>query len=113
MIYDTIIVGAGPSGAHLAYLLARAGKRVALIDKSLFPREKLCGGLLTQKTCDILATAYPHIKFATSPINQAYVCFQSNPIVSFRLLSPPNIVARLNFDTQLVDETSRGQTILR
>ena len=105
MIYDTIIVGAGPSGAHLAYLLARAGKRVALIDKSLFPREKLCGGLLTQKTCDILATAYPHIKFATSPINQAYVCFQSNPIVSFRLLSPPNIVARLNFDTQLVDET--------
>jgi len=45
--YDAIIVGAGPSGATTAYLLAQSGLKVALVDKSEFPRNKLCGGGLT------------------------------------------------------------------
>lgn len=41
--FDAIIVGSGPSGSLAALVLARAGKRVALIDKARFPRPKVCG----------------------------------------------------------------------
>ena len=45
--YDAVVVGGGPAGSAAAYTLAVAGKKVCLIDKSEFPRDKLCGGGLT------------------------------------------------------------------
>jgi len=47
--YDVAIVGAGPSGSTTAYHLAKAGARVALIDRADFPREKPCGGGVTAR----------------------------------------------------------------
>jgi flavin-dependent dehydrogenase len=47
MIYDAIIIGAGPAGSAAAILLSLAGKRVLVIEKSRFPREKLCGEFLS------------------------------------------------------------------
>jgi geranylgeranyl reductase family protein len=51
---DVVIVGAGPSGSFLAYLLARRGVHVTVIDKAAFPREKVCGGGLSHKTLQLL-----------------------------------------------------------
>lgn len=44
---DVLIVGAGPAGTAAAFDLARAGKRVLLLDKAEFPRIKPCAGGLT------------------------------------------------------------------
>jgi menaquinone-9 beta-reductase len=44
--WDAVIVGAGPAGSIAALVLARAGARVALVDKAEFPREKACGDLV-------------------------------------------------------------------
>jgi geranylgeranyl reductase family protein len=55
---DAIIVGAGPAGATAAFLLAANGLRVVVLDRSHFPREKLCGGLLTWKTIQTLASVF-------------------------------------------------------
>ncbi|HEX9039547.1 MAG TPA: geranylgeranyl reductase family protein [Trebonia sp.] len=46
---DVIVVGAGPSGSTAAYYLAQAGLDVLLIEKSRFPREKVCGDGLTPR----------------------------------------------------------------
>src|SRR4051794_15751950 len=46
-IYDTAIVGAGPAGASLAIRLAQSGRRVILVEKEKFPRQKLCGGVIS------------------------------------------------------------------
>jgi geranylgeranyl reductase family protein len=48
--FDTIIVGAGPSGCAAAYDLAVAGCSVLLLDHLQFPRVKPCAGALTIKT---------------------------------------------------------------
>jgi geranylgeranyl reductase family protein len=40
---DVLIIGAGPAGAAAALLLARGGVDVVFVDKSTFPREKVCG----------------------------------------------------------------------
>jgi len=46
---DVIVVGAGPSGSSAAYWLATAGLDVALLEKTSFPREKVCGDGLTPR----------------------------------------------------------------
>lgn len=46
---DVIIVGAGPGGSTTAAYLARAGVDVLVLEKSHFPREKVCGDGLTPR----------------------------------------------------------------
>jgi geranylgeranyl reductase family protein len=46
---DVIVVGAGPGGSATAYHLAQAGLDVLLLEKSAFPREKVCGDGLTPR----------------------------------------------------------------
>jgi len=55
--YDVLIAGAGPAGCAAAYDLARAGKRVLLLDRRTFPRPKACACGLTRKT--LTALRYP------------------------------------------------------
>jgi geranylgeranyl reductase family protein len=43
------VVGAGPGGSATAYHLARHGIDVLLVDKAIFPREKVCGDGLTPR----------------------------------------------------------------
>ncbi|HNE05380.1 MAG TPA: FAD-dependent monooxygenase, partial [Anaerolineales bacterium] len=56
--FDVIIVGGGPAGSTAAYLLKQQSLDVLIIDKDKFPRMKLCGGLLTDKTLKILDEIY-------------------------------------------------------
>jgi geranylgeranyl reductase family protein len=47
---DLVVMGGGPAGSAAAYTAARAGLSVVLVDKAAFPRDKLCGGLLSGRT---------------------------------------------------------------
>jgi geranylgeranyl reductase family protein len=44
---DVAVVGAGPAGSAAAITLVRLGRRVTLLDKATFPRDKCCGDGLT------------------------------------------------------------------
>ncbi|MBT2471806.1 geranylgeranyl reductase family protein [Streptomyces sp. ISL-66] len=51
---QVIVVGAGPAGSAAAVHLARAGVDVLLLEKSDFPREKVCGDGLTPRSVNQL-----------------------------------------------------------
>jgi geranylgeranyl reductase family protein len=53
--FDAVIVGAGPAGSTAALCLARAGARVALVDRRAFPRDKACGDLVGPRGVRLLA----------------------------------------------------------
>ena len=76
---DVLIVGAGPAGSFLGYLLARTGFDVTIIDKATFPRDKVCGGGLSNKTVELLP-------FDISPVMQrrvtgAFLTYQNRDTV--------------------------------
>jgi len=51
---DAVIVGAGPAGSAAAILLARAGWSVALVEKEVFPRRKVCGECVAASNLPLL-----------------------------------------------------------
>ncbi|MGZ4590281.1 MAG: geranylgeranyl reductase family protein [Actinomycetes bacterium] len=53
---DVIVVGAGPAGSTTAYHLAQAGADVLLLEKTAFPREKVCGDGLTPRAVKSLTS---------------------------------------------------------
>ncbi|MEZ5016331.1 MAG: geranylgeranyl reductase family protein [Flavipsychrobacter sp.] len=51
---DILIVGAGPAGCTAALALKDAGLKVVLIDKSSFPRDKVCGDAIPARAIQTL-----------------------------------------------------------
>ena len=60
---EIIIIGGGPAGSTCAWKLRELGKTALILDKSKFPRNKLCAGWITPrviKKLKIDISGYPH-----------------------------------------------------
>ena len=51
---DVLIVGGGPAGSSCAWKLRRHGLKVTVLDKALFPRDKVCAGWITPAVVQLL-----------------------------------------------------------
>jgi menaquinone-9 beta-reductase len=83
--YDAIVVGGGPSGATAGALLARAGWRVAVVEKVLFPRRKVCGEFISETTWPLLrqlGVAAALLKIAGPPVRRVGIYAGNNMITS-------------------------------
>ena len=52
--FDVIIVGGGPGGSTTAVFLSKAGKKVLLLEKEQYPRDKTCGDAVSGKSVKVL-----------------------------------------------------------
>ena len=55
IFYDCIVVGGGPGGSTAAAILSKKGKRVLLLEKETYPRDKTCGDAISGKSLAVLA----------------------------------------------------------
>lgn len=53
-VFDVAVIGGGPSGASAAITLAKFGYSVLLVDRAVFPRDKLCGDFINPVNWPIL-----------------------------------------------------------
>lgn len=54
MSYDAVIIGGGPAGTSAATALALQGRSVAIIERSRFPRRKVCGEFMSATNFELL-----------------------------------------------------------
>jgi len=112
MIYDVVVVGAGPAGSTAAKTLAEKGIKVLLIDKATFPRDKPCGGGLPTR----VQKRFPYIKPLLDSISYGTTMFSSS--LRFRcdfVREKPflEMVLRKDFDNGLLSiAQNAGATIL-
>ncbi len=52
--FDVLSVGGGPAGSTLAYSLKNSGLKIGILDKQLFPRQKICAGWVTPDVMRLL-----------------------------------------------------------
>lgn len=111
-MYDLIVVGAGPAGSFLSYLMARDGYRVLLIDKEEFPREKVCGGGISNKTVELLD--FDIDAAVERRIVGAYLTYRNKHTVVKDIEGRSGVtVTRAAFDSLLLDKAKeRGAIVL-
>jgi len=104
--YDVLVVGAGPAGSTLGYLLADKGISVCVIDKAQFPRPKLCGGVVTWKTrkiCEEVFKAPFTKRFTVEASSEDYIIYDNYKQKVFQSSPEPfHFIDRGKYDATLV-----------
>lgn len=105
----TLIVGGGPAGASCAWKLASAGFPCILIDKALFPRDKVCGGALSARAAEILITSgilsYHELEELTLSEHRTLSLWKKDELLRTYTSQghPVRIISRRQFDSALLD----------
>ena len=60
-MYDVLIVGAGPAGSVTAKKCAEYGLKTLMVDKRKLPRDKICGGLISDFADDLIKQGFGEI----------------------------------------------------
>ncbi len=110
------MVGAGPAGSASAHYLASAGYSVILVDKSKFPRDKICGDFVSPVAQNELSrlgiTGTLEFK-RSNPISRASVYLDGNKLISRsvpKVKGLPRygrVVPRVILDKLLLDSACR------
>ena len=104
MTFDVIVVGAGPAGATAAKVLGEAGVSTLLLDKSVFPRDKPCGGGISARV--IQRFPYLESALASIPVNWVNKVYLESPAgfaVDYRSDTPLYLmIRRCEFDNLLL-----------
>ncbi len=108
--FDIIIIGGGPAGAMAGITLQKKGYNTCIIDKSTFPREKLCGGLLTVKTMELLREHCPTLNpdhFVVKQSNRVHFYLGQEKVTSYQMKNTCYLTERSLFDHALIEDYIR------
>ena len=106
-----VVVGAGPAGAACALGLARSREvEVELLDRSVYPRRKVCGSGLGPHTLDVLEDLGLKSRFAAQAQPMAGIVAKGPGGAAVRLRGKAGfwVVPRTEFDHALVEEAVRA-----
>ncbi len=122
---DVCIIGAGPGGSVTALFLAKKGISCVLVDKTKFPRDKICGDALSGKSVEILRkldeeiidelnlspiqTGSWGVKFVAPNLKHIRIPFKKDFNKQQR---PPGFIAkRIDFDNFLIEKVKQNSSI--
>jgi menaquinone-9 beta-reductase len=96
---SVIIIGGGPAGASCAWKLKQYGIDCLILDRAVFPRDKLCAGWITPEVLedlDVSSVSYPHGILA---LRKMHVTFRR---IRFNVPTLQYSIRRFEFDHWLL-----------
>ncbi|MFN0276059.1 MAG: NAD(P)/FAD-dependent oxidoreductase [Chitinophagales bacterium] len=126
---EVFIIGAGPGGATAAMFLAKENIPCVLVDKAIFPRDKICGDALSGKVLEIFNRLDMNIvkelslapiqlncwgvEFVAPNLESLMIPFKinHNKNKEERTQAPGFISKRVDFDDFLINEVKKHSSI--
>lgn len=112
--FDAVVIGGGPAGSSCARTLSGAGYRVLVLDKSTFPRDKVCAGWITPTVVSLTEldieqyrqgrTLQPIRRFRTGMLGEKMLTTHYNDVISYGIL-------RSEFDNYLLQRSGAEQRL--
>lgn len=108
-MYDLMIVGAGPAGCSAALALANSGLKVALLDKTTFPRDKVCGDAIPGPVFKYLKQLNPVWSEELLQdgldlrVQESRIYAPSGKWLDLKWVLPTGNARRLDFDNAILD----------
>ncbi|MEO6052897.1 MAG: NAD(P)/FAD-dependent oxidoreductase [Chthoniobacterales bacterium] len=109
MQWDVAIVGAGPAGSICAAFCAKLGLKTLLLDRSSFPRDKVCGDCVNPAAWDILNRLEWQDRIRALPsrtpeiVEFVSISGRSVIIPLAKSKTPEIVIRRREFDQSLVE----------
>lgn len=102
--HSVVVIGGGPAGSAAAYTLAKHGVDVCIIDKAIFPRNKLCGGLLTLRSKKVFSEIFDGSWDAAyeNKANGVRFCYNNITLNCVENYSELFFTSRINYDSYLL-----------
>jgi len=122
VIFDLAIIGGGPGGCAAAIGAARSGARVLLLERTRFPRHKVCGEFVSAESLELLRTLltkeFGYLLSDAPRISQTRI-FLDGSMLEAGIDPPAASIARFDLDSALWETCraagveSRAETTVR
>ncbi len=112
MTYDVVIAGAGPAGTTCARACAKSGLRTLVLERDILPRDKPCGGAVSERALSFLDFALPPETIERRCFG-ARVHYGSHTVQARKEYPIAAVVRREKFDNYLADRAVEAGAVLR
>lgn len=108
--FDIAILGSGPAGSACALALKDSSLKIALIDKSSFPRDKICGDAIGGRVKKVLNEISPEFlngleNYALKNISRGWKLFApSGKTIEAGFVNTGYVSRRIDFDGWLFEQ---------
>ncbi len=109
--FDIAIVGGGPAGSACALALKDSGLKVAILDKTTFPRDKICGDAIGGRVKKVLKEIEPGLledleNYKSKSKSSGWKLFSPNgKTIEVNFVNPGYVSRRMDFDGWLFKKT--------
>jgi menaquinone-9 beta-reductase len=104
VIFDLAIIGGGPAGCAAAIVAARKGARVLLVERTRFPRQKVCGEFVSAESLgllqNLLVNDFHHLLTRAPRISSSRI-FLDGSMLEARIDPAAASIARFDLDAAL------------
>lgn len=112
MTYDVAVVGGGPAGSSAARAASSLGLSTILLDSAEFPRNKPCGGAISEQAQSYLGFPVPESLYESNVFG-ARVHFEGRTVVARLADRLAVIVSRSRFDHLLLEKAEQSGAEVR